>query len=165
MAYTATNWEDEYSVKQYMANYPIIYNHPAKDFVIRLGDNADKDFKDYIMCEVRKPPPTSQIKNENNLLIQVTDHACKRDDQGLIAATNVVINETKAITNLNVTLPEDLNAVDQFLPKFIQSYEFDDDKKKRRKRSFSQTKQKNQQRPRNRPIFITALTSRKSRKR
>ena len=159
MAYTATNWEDEYSVKQYAANYPIIYNHPAKDFVIRLGDNTDKEFKDYIMCEVPKPPPASYIKNENNLLLQVTDHACKRDEQGLIAATNVVISEIEAITNLNVTLPEDLNAVDQFLPKVIQSYEFDDNKKRRRKRSLSQGRKKNRNGPRNRPILISAITS------
>ena len=165
MAYTAQNWEDEYSVKQYASNYPIIYNHPAKDFVIRLGDNTDKDFKDYIMCEVPKAPPTSQIRNENNLLLQVTDHACKRDEQGLIAATNVIISEIEAITNLNVTLPEDMNAVDQFLPKVIQSYEFDDDmKKRRRKRSLSHTKKKNRKAPRNRPMLITALTSRKKKR-
>ena len=127
--------------------------------MIRLGDNTDKDFKDYIMCEVPKPPPASQVKNENNLLLQVTDHACKRDEQGLIAATNVVISEIEAITNLNVTLPEDRNAVDQFLPKVIQSYEFDDNKKKRRKRSFSPRKQKNRNGPRSRPILKTALTS------
>ena len=164
MAYTANNWEDEYSVKQYAANYPIIYNHPAKDFVIRLGDNVDKEFKDYIMCEVPKPPPTSHIRNENNLLMQVTDHACKRDEQGLIAATNVIISEIEAITNLNVTLPEDLNSVDQFMPKVIQSYEFDEDKRRRRKRSNYQPKKKDCEKPRNRPVLISAQTSRKKKR-
>ena len=146
MAYKAANWEDKYSVKQYAANYPIIYNHPEKEFVIRLGDNNDKSFRDHIMCEVLKPPPTSNIKNENNLLIQVTDHACKRDEQGLIAATNVVINEIEAITNLNVTLPEDLNSIDQFLPNVVQPYEFDE-QERRRKQSLSQHKQKNCEEP------------------
>jgi len=165
MAYTANNWEDEYSVKQYAANYPIIYNHPAKDFVIRLGDNADKEFKDYIMCEVPKPPPTSQIRNDNNLLLQVTDHACKRDEPGLIAATNVIISKIESITNLNVTLPEDINAVEQFLPKVAQNCDFDDDKKKkRRKRAISQKTKRKCNRPRNRPILVSALTSEKKEK-
>ena len=157
-AYKAPNWEDEYSVKQYAASYPIIYNHPNSEFVIRLGDNTDKNHRDYIMCEVPKPIPTSVIKNENNLLLQVTDHACKRDEHGLIAATNVVINEIEAITNLNVTMPEDLNSIDQFLPKVVQNYEFDEEKK-RRKRSLSRKQKLNL--PRNRPIFKSALTSRK----
>ncbi len=43
-----------------------------------------------------------QIKKER--LVQVTDHACKRDAQGLVASTNIIINEIEAITNLNVTL-------------------------------------------------------------
>ena len=88
------------------------------------------------MCEVLKPPPASNIRNENNILLQVTDHNCKRDKQGLIAATNVVINEIEAITNLNVSLPEDINSIDNFLPKVVQNYEFDEKKKKI---SFSKT--------------------------
>ena len=70
------------------------------------------------MFEVPKPPLASLIRNENNLLLQVTDHNCKRDEQGLIAATNVVINKIEAITNLNVSLPEDIN---QFLPKVVKT--------------------------------------------
>ena len=155
-AYKAPNWEDEYSVKQYAASYPVIYNHPNNDFVIRLGDNTDKNHRDHIMCEVPKPPKASLIKNENNLLLQVTDHNCKRDELGLIAATEVVISEIEAITNLNVSLPENINSIDNFLPKVIQNYEFDE-QKKRRKRSFSRKQKLNL--PRNRPIFISALTS------
>ena len=86
---------------------------------------------------------------------------CKCDDQGLIAATNVIISKIEAITNLNVTLPEDLNSVDQFMPKVIQSYEFDEDKERQRKRSNYQLKKKDCKKPRNRLILISALTSRK----
>ena len=158
-AYKAPNWEDEYSVKQYAANYPIIYNHPNNEFVIRLGDNTDKNHRDHIMCEVPKPPPASLIRNENNILLQVTDHNCKRDELGLIAATNVVINEIEAITNLNISLPEDINSIDQFLPKVVQNYEFDE-QKKRRKRSLSR-KQKLYLPRKIRPIITSDSFSRK----
>jgi hypothetical protein len=154
-AYKAVNWEDEYAVQQYAAKYPIIYNHPDKEFVIRLGDNADKNYREHIMCEVPKLPPDTKIKNENNLLLQVTNHACKRDEQGLLASTNIVISEIEAITNLNVTLSEDLSSMDHFLPKVIHSYDFDDEKKRKRRSPSKRRRQRCFNR--NTPILLTAL--------
>jgi hypothetical protein len=81
-AYRASNWEDEYAVQSYADKYPIIYNHPEKEFVIRLGDANDKGYKDYIMCKVPKSVVGERLKDENNLILQVTDHVCKRDEQG-----------------------------------------------------------------------------------
>jgi hypothetical protein len=80
-AYQASNWEDEYAVKSYADKYPIIYNHPEKEFVIRLGHANNKGYKDYIMCEVPKSTAREQLKEENNLILQVTDLACKCDEQ------------------------------------------------------------------------------------
>ena len=153
-AYRASNWEDEYAVQSYADKYPIIYNHPEKEFVIRLGDANDKGFKDYIMCEVPKSEAGERLKEENNLILQVTDHACKRDAQGLVASTNIIINEIEAITNLNVTLPEEIQTMDHFFPQVVANYDFDEDKKKRRKRSAGR---KLPRFNRLRPAFISAI--------
>ena len=127
----ALTWEDDHSIKTYAAKYPIIYNHPEKEFVIRLGDEFDKNFKDHIMCELPLPPPIRPAAEENNILLQVADHACKRDEKGLVASVEVVINEIEAITNLNVTFPEEEMNMDHFLPKIINEYDFDEKRKKR----------------------------------
>jgi hypothetical protein len=134
-AYRASNWEDEYAVQSYADKYPIIYNHSEKEFVIRLGDANNKGYKDYIMCKVPKSMVGERLKEENNLILQVTDHACKRDEQGLVASTNIIINEIEAITNLNVSMPEEIQTMDHLFPKIVANYDFDEDKKKRRKRS------------------------------
>jgi hypothetical protein len=134
-AYQASNWEDEYTVQSYADKYPIIYNHPEKEFIIRLGDANNKGYKDYIMCEVPNSTAREKLKEENNQILQVTDHACKRDEQGLVTSTNIIINEIESITNLSVSLPEVAQTMDHFFPKIIANYDFDEDKKKRRKRS------------------------------
>jgi hypothetical protein len=123
--------ENEYAVQSYADKYPIIYNHPEKEFVIRLGDANDKGYKDYIMCEVPKSVVGERLKEENNLILQVTDHACKRDEQGLVASTNIIINEIEAITNLNVSMPEEIQTMDHFFPKIVANYDLT--KIKRRK--------------------------------
>ncbi len=84
------------------------------------------------MCEVPKSETGERLKEENNLILQVTDHACKRDAQGLVASTNIIINEIEAITNLNVTLPEEIQTMDHFFPQVVANYDFDEDKKKRK---------------------------------
>jgi len=149
-------WENEPLIKNYASAYPIIYNHPEQEFRIRLGDDYDKGFQDHILCEVPKPPPVSQVKNENNLLLQVIDHACKRDEKGLLASIKIVAEEIEAITNLNVTLPEDINSMEHFLPTIIQSYNFDDKKRKRRS---SNTKRRSQ----NNKKFSLHMSKRKKR--
>jgi len=122
-------------VQSYAVKYPIIYNHPGKEFVIRLGDANNKGYKDYMMCEVPKSTAKEQLKEENNLILQVIDHVCKRDEQGLVASTNIIINKIQAIANLNLTLLEEIQTMDHFFPKIIAYYNFDEDKKKRRKQS------------------------------
>ena len=157
--YQAPNWEDEYSVSTYASKYPIIYNQPSKEFTIRLGDTHDKGFRDYIMCELPKQVENEEksIKVENNLMLQLTNHACRRDEAGLMASIRINMNEIEAITNLNITLPEDLNAMDYFLPTVDQSYEFEDYSRRRRRAA----NKKRSQRcfPEGQPIFTTSLES------
>jgi hypothetical protein len=113
-AYRASNWEDKYVVQSYTVKYPIIYNHPEKKFIIRLGDANNKGYKDYIMCMVPKSTAKEQLKEENNLILQVMDHTCKRDEQGLVASTNIIINKIQAITNLNLTLLKEIQTMNHF---------------------------------------------------
>ena len=157
-AYQAPNWEDEYSVSQYAGKFPIIYNHPSKEFTIRLGDTYDKGFRDYIMCELPKQISEEQnIKAENNLMLQLTNHACRRDEAGLMASIRINMNEIEAITNLNITLPTDLNAMDYFLPTVDQSYEFEDYKRRKKRAAIRKAGQRCF--PEGRPILLTALES------
>ena len=67
-AYKAVNWEDKYAVQQYVAKYPIIYNHPDKEFVIRLGNNTDKGYREHIICEVPKLPPWYENQKQKHLV-------------------------------------------------------------------------------------------------
>jgi hypothetical protein len=142
-------------VRSYADKYPIIYNHPEKEFVIRLGYANDKGYKDYIMCEVPKSVVGEQLKEENNLILQVTDHKCKGDKQGLVASTNIIINEIEAINNLNVSLPEEIQTMDHFFPKIVANYDFDEDKKKKRKKRSARRKLPRFNRLR--PAFILAM--------
>jgi len=85
------------------------------------------------MCEFPKQPSKEQnIKAKNNLMLQLTNHACRRDEAGLMASIRINMNEIEAIANLNITLPDDLNAMDYFLPTIDQSYEFEDYKRLKR---------------------------------
>jgi len=85
------------------------------------------------MCELPKQPSKEQnIKAKNNLMLQLTNHACRRDEAGLMASIRINMNEIEAIANLNITLPDDLNAMDYFLPTIDQSYEFEDYKRLKR---------------------------------
>ncbi len=60
--------------------------------------------------------------------------------------------------SVNITLPEDLNAMDYFLPTVDQSYEFEDYSRRRRRRAANK---KRSQRcfPEGQPIFTTSLES------
>jgi len=91
-------------------------------------------------------------------MLQLTNHACQRDEAGLMASIRINMNEIEAITNLNITLPDNLNAMDYFLPTVDQSYEFEDYKRRRSRAAY---KKKNSQRcfPEGQPIFITSLES------
>jgi hypothetical protein len=140
-------------VQSYAVKYPIIYNHPGKEFVIRLGDANNKGYKDYMMCEVPKSTAKEQLKEENNLILQVIDHVCKRDEQGLVASTNIIINKIQAIANLNLTLLEEIQTMDHFFPKIIAYYNFDEDKKN----TISEEIQKISHFKRNQPVFLLAF--------
>lgn len=113
-AYQAPN---EYSVSHYASKYFIIYNQPSKEFTIRIGDIHNKGFRDYITCELPKQPSEEKnIKTKNILMLQLTNHTYQRDEAGLMSSIWINMNKIEAIINLNIMLPDDLNAMDYFQP-------------------------------------------------
>jgi len=94
------------------------------------------------MCELPKQPENEEknIKAKNNLMLQLTNHACRRDEAGLMASIRINMNAIEAITNLNITLLDDLNAMDYFLPTVDKSYEFEDYKHGRKRAAYKKKK-------------------------
>jgi len=109
-------------------------------------------------CAKQPENEEKNIKAENNLMLQLTNHACRRDEAGLMASIRINMNEIEAITNLNITLPDDLNAMDYFLPTVDRSYEFED-YTRRRKRAINKKKKFQRCFPEGQPIFTTSLES------
>ena len=127
----ARGWNDDHFIKKFAPKYPMLYNHPELKFVLRLGDAGDRGYKTNIMCELPKAPPVQTISRETNVLLQMAHHNCKRDEKGLIASTKLIIAEIEAITNLNLTLKEEVINAEDFFPTIIDHATFDADRKRR----------------------------------
>jgi hypothetical protein len=127
-------WESDKTLIGMAAKHMVIYTDPEDAFAIRLSDNNDEWYKDYILCE--KPIDTTPITltKENNILLQLASHACKRDEKALVASTRYILAEIEAITNLNVTVKEYEPKMSDYFPN-IETREEEETEKPRKKRN------------------------------
>jgi len=58
------------------------------------------------ICEKLIDNTPITLTKENNILLQLASHACKRDEKALVASTWHILAEIETITNLNVTVKE-----------------------------------------------------------
>ena len=118
--YTGKTFEGEWEWDSYLVaqgpNWFVLYNHPAWDMKIRLADQNDHEHKDFIMCIKPLEQSFEKETKENNLFLQLADHACKRDKGALIAATQYILTEIEMITNLNITIKSYEPKMEDFFP-------------------------------------------------
>lgn len=108
-------WEQDKHVVQEAQIYPLAYKLSQEGLRLRVMDKSTLESEGQIICEQRHIVPQEAI--ENNVLIQITAHSCKRDLPSILATTKNSINEIKMITNLdlNVSL-DDTSPLETFLP-------------------------------------------------
>jgi len=96
----------------------VIYTDPEDAFSIRQSDSTDEWYKNYILCEkpINNTPIT--LTKENNILLQLASHACKRDEKALVASTGYILAEIETITNLNVIVKEYEPKMSRLFPEF-----------------------------------------------
>ena len=118
-------WEDDPTLKRsdMAPKHFLIYNEPHDSFAIRLSDSADKRHLDYIMCEKPIDNTVQTLTKENNILLQLAHHACKRDEKALVSSTRYILAEIEAITNLNVTLQDSKPKMSDYFPNIGEDVE------------------------------------------
>jgi hypothetical protein len=114
-------WEDDKWLTDMASRYAVIYNWPQQEFDIRLASTNDLNAQEKIMCEKERDTSQQLVSHENNLLLQLTHHACQRDRKSIISSTQYLINEIEAVTNLNITVKERPPQMEDFFPQFIDS--------------------------------------------
>jgi hypothetical protein len=114
-------WEDDKWLTGMAAKYAIIYNWPQQQFDIRLASQGELGTKVLIMCEKLRDKSQQILSVENNLLIQLTNHACQRDRKSIISSTQYLLHEIEEITNLNITIKERPPNMEDFFPQFVES--------------------------------------------
>ena len=127
------NWEQDKTLVGMATNHMVIYTNPDQAFEIRLSDVNDEKYKDYIICEKPIDKTPLLLSKENNILLQLASHACKRDEKALVASTRYILAEIEAITNLNITTREYEPKMSDYFPN-IQAEE-EETEKPRKKRN------------------------------
>ena len=118
-------WEEDATLKKsnMAPKHFLIYNEPHDSFTIRLSDSADKKHLDYIMCEKPIDNTVQTLTKENNILLQLAHHACKRDEKPLVSSTRYILAEIEAITNLNVTIQDIKPKMSDYFPNIGEDVE------------------------------------------
>ena len=111
-------WESDAYLQKEAYHYPLIYKYPGGDFVLRLADINDMNYQDHIMCEkdpVINPEPNP---DEQNWLTMLAIHACKREQNSLVANSQYTLKEVGSVTTLNFTLSAEEPDWSSFFPQF-----------------------------------------------
>ena len=89
------------------ARYFLIYQRPRNNentVRLRLVDNIEREYIDYIICERVHVPEISKFDIESNMLYQVIAHNCARDMRAVVQHMNYAVTEATLVTNLNITV-------------------------------------------------------------
>ena len=111
-------WEADSWLISFAPTYPLIYRHPAGNFMLRLADDNERYLKEFIMCEQKVQPVSQTYSPETNLLIQLAVHSCKRDMPSLNAMTEHTLKEIQAVTTLKFDYNYNQSDWNQFFPQF-----------------------------------------------
>ena len=140
-------WEEDSTLTAYnMApKHFVIYSMPQSHFTIRLSDLNEQYHHEYIMCERPIDRTVHTLTKENNLLLQLAHHACKRDEKSLISSTQYILSEIEAITNLNITIRDYHPKMSDYFPTiedFDEEEEEEENQKNPRKKRETKKKTK-----------------------
>jgi hypothetical protein len=116
------DWDRDSFLIDLAQNYPLIYKYPVGNFVLRLADTSDKLFKDFIMCEKDRDTLRSDTNNENNMLVQLAIHNCKRDMPSIVASTDTTLQEIQSVTTLTLNMSNNTPDWHIFFPQFNTSH-------------------------------------------
>ncbi len=85
-----------------MANdWPLHYFVKANTVRLYMSDKETISAPTTIVCQKPIDKSTYETTRENNILLQLAHHACRRDEKQIVTSTRYILTEIEAITNLN----------------------------------------------------------------
>ena len=110
------NWHTDEWMKGQASKYFLSYQRRKEKFVLRLVSAVERNRIDYIVCERYHIPDISKDDIKHNMLYQIIAHNCARDMDAIMQQMAYSVNEARAITNLNLTIPHNNPDYKQFFP-------------------------------------------------
>ena len=122
------------TIRSMADEYMVIYTMPNSNFVMRLANGEQQNAKQKaFICEYDKKPPQIDVvaKNEQTMMSLVT-HNCKRDKTSLITAAKAAVTNAATILDFKIDPTNEANEIElsEYLPKFDQYVE--NNKRKKR---------------------------------
>ncbi len=74
----------------------ILYVDPDTEFSLRLSDRNEEVYLDYILCQKPIDKSTYETTRENNILLQLAHHACRRDEKQIVTSTRYILAEVRS---------------------------------------------------------------------
>jgi hypothetical protein len=101
------NWQHGHWIENQASRYFLAY-HPKDhtQFVLRLVDSKQRHKIDFIVCERDQIPDISPKDIRSNMLYQIIAHNCARDMEATVLQISYAVTEARAVTNLNITVPQ-----------------------------------------------------------
>ena len=96
------HWESDKWIASYANDYPVIYTDPRTEFAIRIADENEKNHKTAILCTKKRSTTAPVLSEHAYQLLQIADNACQRDGKTLLESAQVILNEMRTITNLDL---------------------------------------------------------------
>ena len=118
-AWHQAQWTDSYLTNE-AKTFPMMYFLSKEGLRMRIADANDLTLRTTVICQKKKIASGDVV--QNNVLIQMAAHSCKRDLPAIQLTTQEATNEINIITNLNIDFNKVLEdtKLDNFLPQITR---------------------------------------------